>query len=1040
MLKRKAICLMVCIVLLVEMVSTIQIIPVYANNSTYYVSYTDGNDNNNGISSSTPWKTLAKVSSMTFSAGDQILLKCGDTWSAQTLTLQGSGTPTNPIILSSYGTGNRPIISPNAVDSICIAMNALEGWKITNLELCNAKEGIELKYDHVYNKNYIWIENVYFHDMDHSKCSLNAENMTNEQLSQYLDWNYCSAGIYVRGSVDPGKLSLHNQPVLLQNLTIKSCNFYNCDMSFSCTPPVHPGFNYGWEDYGRISGLTLQDCQSNHIGMIAYSLEFVDNGTVKNVSVDDVGYEWVRYGSSAWVVAYCRNVTFDGLFVSNVCRNPRNPYDGCGFDFEGANDNCRLINSTITGTDGYAILVTKNMDWPNTNFTIANNTISDWSRNPVGGFPEGAIYFINPLNGISNGTICNNKYISTNASIPDYNGANSTVIPQCAVNNNTRYNLTSVAQGKTVTSSSNNGPNYTASYAVDGNTGTYWCASSGSFPQWIDVDLGSQQKLAFVKQITQVSEPQAPPWGALTRYYYKIEGSNDNTNWDLLVDKTGSGSAGQWYTDEARGMYRYVKLTITGSSDGNWAALSEFQVYTYNSPDINLAANATVTASSTYNDPSYAAGYTTDGDNGTATWKGWCSTINSLPAWVQLDFGQNKSFNRVEIYTKKGYEQKEYTVQYWDGLSWKNCFDEIIGNKQDHRTHSFPTITGSKLRVYMTDGNVQQSNFARLSEIEVYNDMAVSAIPTVIQTPYLGADWNAGKIEAEDYNNGGEGIAYHDTDAINQGGAYRTDGVDIEATTDTGGGYNISNIYDGEWLQYSMLVPVGTFDITLRTQGWGTAHSVNLLLDGTLIGTFYPPTNGAWTDVTLNNVNITSGGHKLLKLAFVGYNNELKVNYIKFSQSKLKTWNFNLDSNTLDWTSGNITGFTTSGGYLTGSYTSNDPQLYSPDNLGITNIQNSLFVTFTMRNVSSGQKARVFFTTNTDTTFSQSKSMIITLNLNTSTNQPYSVYMGDLTSWTGTLKQLRIDPVDDGTSSGSFYISNISVLNGYPKVPEDPRQ
>ena len=37
-----------------------------------------------------------------------------------------------------------------------------------------------------------------------------------------------------------------------------------------------------------------------------------------------------------------------------------------------------------------------------------------------------------------------------------------------------------------------------------------------------------------------------------------------------------------------------------------------------------------------------------------------------------------------------------------------------------------------------------------------------------------------GRIQAEDYNLGGEGVAYHDTTPGNTGGAYRQDDVDIE--------------------------------------------------------------------------------------------------------------------------------------------------------------------------------------------------------------------------------------------------------------------
>ena len=48
-----------------------------------------------------------------------------------------------------------------------------------------------------------------------------------------------------------------------------------------------------------------------------------------------------------------------------------------------------------------------------------------------------------------------------------------------------------------------------------------------------------------------------------------------------------------------------------------------------------------------------------------------------------------------------------------------------------------------------------------------------------------------GLIEVENFDNGGEGIVYHDTTAGNSGGRYRTSDVDIEATIDVGGGYNL---------------------------------------------------------------------------------------------------------------------------------------------------------------------------------------------------------------------------------------------------------
>ena len=44
---------------------------------TYYVDATNGNDSNDGLSPESARQTIAKVNSMSFLPGDNILLKCG---------------------------------------------------------------------------------------------------------------------------------------------------------------------------------------------------------------------------------------------------------------------------------------------------------------------------------------------------------------------------------------------------------------------------------------------------------------------------------------------------------------------------------------------------------------------------------------------------------------------------------------------------------------------------------------------------------------------------------------------------------------------------------------------------------------------------------------------------------------------------------------------------------------------------------------------------------------------------------------------------
>jgi len=78
--------------------------------TTYYVDSTAGNDANSGTSSSTPWKTVAKVNSASFAPGDRILFKRGGTWRDE-LRISSSGLQGQPILVDAYGSGAAPKIS-----------------------------------------------------------------------------------------------------------------------------------------------------------------------------------------------------------------------------------------------------------------------------------------------------------------------------------------------------------------------------------------------------------------------------------------------------------------------------------------------------------------------------------------------------------------------------------------------------------------------------------------------------------------------------------------------------------------------------------------------------------------------------------------------------------------------------------------------------------------------------------------------------------------------------------------------------------------
>ncbi|MFM2359609.1 MAG: hypothetical protein RLY16_1602 [Bacteroidota bacterium] len=82
-----------------------------ADATNYYLS-SSGSDGASGTSPATAWKTISKLNA-SFSllvAGDSVLFRRGDQFYGS-IYIAKSGTSTNPIIFSAYGTGNRPVIS-----------------------------------------------------------------------------------------------------------------------------------------------------------------------------------------------------------------------------------------------------------------------------------------------------------------------------------------------------------------------------------------------------------------------------------------------------------------------------------------------------------------------------------------------------------------------------------------------------------------------------------------------------------------------------------------------------------------------------------------------------------------------------------------------------------------------------------------------------------------------------------------------------------------------------------------------------------------
>jgi len=103
-----------------------------AKATTYFVDCASGSDQASGTAEASAWKTITKVSSTTFAAGDSILFRRG-THCSGSLWPKGSGEELRPIRVGAYGSGPLPVLEANEADA-AIKLLDQQYWEIENLE------------------------------------------------------------------------------------------------------------------------------------------------------------------------------------------------------------------------------------------------------------------------------------------------------------------------------------------------------------------------------------------------------------------------------------------------------------------------------------------------------------------------------------------------------------------------------------------------------------------------------------------------------------------------------------------------------------------------------------------------------------------------------------------------------------------------------------------------------------------------------------------------------------------------------------------
>ncbi len=78
--------------------------------TNYYLANAGNDTLNTGHSAASPWKSIAKLNTVSYLPGDSVFLKSGEVFRGTIIVTQG-GMATSRVVFTAYGTGNKPIVS-----------------------------------------------------------------------------------------------------------------------------------------------------------------------------------------------------------------------------------------------------------------------------------------------------------------------------------------------------------------------------------------------------------------------------------------------------------------------------------------------------------------------------------------------------------------------------------------------------------------------------------------------------------------------------------------------------------------------------------------------------------------------------------------------------------------------------------------------------------------------------------------------------------------------------------------------------------------
>ncbi|MES2732843.1 MAG: carbohydrate-binding protein [Bacteroidota bacterium] len=195
--------------------------------------------------------------------------------------------------------------------------------------------------------------------------------------------------------------------------------------------------------------------------------------------------------------------------------------------------------------------------------------------------------------------------------------------------------------------------------------------------------------------------------------------------------------------------------------------------------------------------------------------------------------------------------------------SWNEWVSPNLSNDNDKQTR--PVFIDQYLEEYSSDIEPMAGGhgfqYYDLMKLKIADFKGTTAS---LQSPYAGVIPIPGIVEAENFDNGGESISYHDTTPLNLIGPFRpTTAVDTEPCSESGN--NLAYSADGEWLEYTVNVAsTGAYTFDARVSSPFATGRFHIEMDGVNVtGALAVPNTTGWQNwqTVSKTVNLTAGQH-----------------------------------------------------------------------------------------------------------------------------------------------------------------------------------